>query len=81
MVSFELFMMSFESSNMGFRKTKPPSGCSAISWDEKLLPQDADINIHNSLQENELEAKVRKKFKIPPEAPEPPVPPVNYVIC
>ena len=44
-------------SAMGFRKTKTPSGCSAIIWDEKLLPQDTGINIHNSLQENELEEK------------------------
>jgi hypothetical protein len=57
MVSFEPFMVSFEPSNMGFRKTKPPSGCSAITWDEKLILQDADINIHNPLQENELEVK------------------------
>jgi hypothetical protein len=44
-------------SNLGFQKAKTPNGCSAIIWDEKLLPQDADINIHNSLQENELEEK------------------------
>jgi hypothetical protein len=42
---------------MGFRKIKPPSGCSAIIWDEKLLLFDTDINIHNPLQENVLEAK------------------------
>jgi hypothetical protein len=45
------------SQKMGFRNTKPPSGCSAIIWNEKLLPQDTDINIHNPLQENELEKK------------------------
>jgi hypothetical protein len=44
-------------STMGFSKAKTPNGCSAIIWDEKLLPQDTDINIHNSLQENELEVK------------------------
>ncbi len=44
-------------SAMGFRKAKTPSGCSAIIWDEKLLLQDTSINIHNSLQENELEEK------------------------
>jgi hypothetical protein len=48
-------------SNIGFRKTKPPSGFPAISWDEKLLSWSTDINIHNPLPENELEEKVRKK--------------------
>ncbi|MGB7061757.1 MAG: hypothetical protein WBF13_05315 [Candidatus Zixiibacteriota bacterium] len=33
------------------------NGCSAIIWDDQLLSQDTDINIHNSLQENELEEK------------------------
>jgi hypothetical protein len=44
-------------SAMGFRKAKTPSGCSAIIWNENLLPQDTDINIRNSLQQNELEEK------------------------
>jgi hypothetical protein len=48
-------------SKMGFRTPKPPSGCPVTIWDEKLLSQDYDINIHNLLQENELEEKVRKK--------------------
>jgi hypothetical protein len=44
-------------SAMGFRKAKTPSGCSAIIWDDQLLPQNTDINTHNSLQENEPEEK------------------------
>ena len=44
-------------SNFGFQKAKTPNGCSAIIWDEKLIPQETDINIRNSLQENELEEK------------------------
>jgi hypothetical protein len=44
-------------STMGFRKAKTPNGCSAIIWDDQLLPQDTDINTHNSLQENELGEK------------------------
>jgi len=47
-------------STMGFRKAKTPNGCSAILWNDQLLTQDADKNIHNSLQENELEEKLRK---------------------
>ena len=43
-------------SAMGFRKTKTSNGSSAILWDDQLLHQDTDINIHNSLQENDLEA-------------------------
>jgi len=44
-------------STMGFRKAKTPNGCSAIIWNDQLLAQDAGINIHNSLHQNELEEK------------------------
>ncbi len=47
-------------SEMSFRKAKTPNGCSAILWDDQLLTQDTDINIHNSLQQNELEEKCEK---------------------
>jgi hypothetical protein len=49
---------------MGFRNTKPPSACSAIVCNEKILLFDTDINIRNSLHDKELEVKVRKKLKI-----------------
>jgi hypothetical protein len=52
-----LLVVSFEPSKMYFRKTNPPSGCSAIAWNENFLLFDTHINIHNSLQENELEEK------------------------
>jgi hypothetical protein len=44
-------------SKMGFQKARTPTGCSAIIWDENLLPHDSDINIHNSLSENEMPEK------------------------
>jgi len=44
-------------STMGFRKAKTPNGCSAILWDDQLLTQNTDSNVHNSLPENCLEEK------------------------
>jgi len=42
---------------MGSRKIDPPTACSTSTWNEKFLLFDTGINIHNSLQENELEEK------------------------
>ncbi len=35
-------------SAMGFTRAKTPNGCSAIIWDDKLLPQDASSNTIDS---------------------------------
>ena len=35
-------------SAMGFTKAKTPNGCSAIIWDDKLLPQDTSSEAHDS---------------------------------
>ena len=44
-------------SAVGFTRAKTPNGCSAIIWDDQLLSQDTDSNIHNSLPDNCLEVK------------------------
>jgi len=44
-------------SAMGYRKAKTPNGCSAIIWDDQLLTQNTDSNVHNSLPDNCLEEK------------------------
>jgi len=44
-------------STMGYRKARTPNGCSAILWDDQLLAQNTDSNVHNSLPDNCLEAK------------------------
>jgi len=58
-------------STMGFTRAKTPNGCSAIIWDDKLLPQDTSFEaLDSSKQEGE---KNENELQKAPESPETPV--------
>ena len=58
-------------STMGFTKAKTPNGCSAIIWDDGLLPQDTSFEaLDSSKQEGE---KNENELQKAPESPETPV--------